>query len=108
MTPAQYVNKPQKNTPVRWTGFVASVENHEQHSCLNVVGKVADSHGKPSRTIRIGTGRFVACKAQFLDPELFNKKPVTVTGQAKKVIQKTVGKHKLSQPLVDAQVIYVW
>ena len=108
LSPSEFVKSPQINSKVRWTGFVVNVENHEEHSCLNILGKIPDAYGKPSRNKRQGTGRFLACKAQFLDPDLFSKKPVTVIGHAKKIIQRTVGKHEVSQPLVDAQVIYVW
>ncbi len=108
ISPSEFVAQPQNNSTIRWTGFVIKVENHEKHSCLNISGKVPDAYAKPSRQKRQGTGRFMACKPQFLDPDLFLKKPVTVVGQAKKIIQRNVGEHELSQPLVDAQVIYVW
>ena len=108
ISPTKFVKNPLENSHIRWTGFVVDVENHEKHSCLNIAGKIPDAYAKPSRQKRQGTGRFLACKPQFLDPQLFNNKPVTVVGYAKKVIQRTIGDHNLSQPLVDAQVIYVW
>ena len=106
--PNEYINQPQDHIFIRWTGFVVSVENHKNHSCLNILSKIPDSYAKPSRHNSVSTGRFLACKPQFLDPTQFNKKPVTVIGHTKKVIERTVGEHQLKQPLVDASVIYVW
>lgn len=107
-TPKGYVKSPVADLPIRWTGFVVAVENKSDHSCLTVLGKLADPYGKPSRRYRMDTGRFIACKPQFLDPEAMMKKPVTVVGQVKKVISKSIDQHPYPHPLVDAQVIYIW
>jgi len=108
ISPKAYINNPVNNLNIRWTGFVIDVENTEQHSCLTVVAKVADELARPSKHIRYDLGRFIACKPIFLEPQSFIKKPVTITGQVKKVISKKIDQLDYKYPLVDAQIIYVW
>lgn len=108
ITPQNYAAKPQPDLAVRWTGVVIDVENKNQASCLTVIGKVANEMGRPSYRYRMDTGRFIACKPQFLDPEQFKGKAITITGTAKTVVEKKVGEHNYRYPLVDSKVIYVW
>lgn len=107
-SPKSYAQNPVENLAVRWTGFVVDIENKSDHSCLTIISKLADQHGKPSRRYRMDTGRFIACKPQFIDPASTLKKPVTVTGHVKKLLVKNVDEHPYPHPLVDASVIYIW
>lgn len=108
ISPKAYQTNPIENLNVRWTGFVIDVENKENHSCLTMIAKVPDVQAKPSRRIRVDQGRFIACKPTFIEPESFLKKPVTITGQVKKMIRKKIDELEYNYPLVDAKVIYVW
>lgn len=108
ISPRTYQVNPVKNLNVRWTGFVIDVDNRKDHSCITVIAKVPDDQAKPSRRIRVDQGRFIACKPTFIEPESFLKKPVTVTGQVKKMISKKIDELEYDYPLVDAKVIYVW
>lgn len=108
ISPQAYQKSPKPDLLVRWTGFVVAVENKEEHSCLTIIAKVPDDQSKPSRRIRVDKGRFIACKPTFLEPESFLKKPVTVTGKAKRLVSKKIDELSYDYPLVDADVIYVW
>ncbi|MCB1581858.1 MAG: Slp family lipoprotein [Marinicella sp.] len=108
VSPEAYQQNPVANLPVRWTGFVVDVENKEDHSCLTIVAKVPDEYAKPSRRIRVDTGRFIACKPKFLEPASFLKKAVTITGPVKRLVTKKLDEMDYDYPLVDAKVIYVW
>lgn len=108
ISPKAYQAKPIENLNVRWTGFVVDVENNEKHSCLIIRAKVADATGRPSRQIRVDQGRFIACKPSFLEPASFMRKPVTVTGRVKRMVNKKIDELDYAYPLVDAKVIYVW
>ncbi len=108
MTPKNYIQNPIADLKIRWTGFVVDVENQKDYSCLIIIGKLADAYAKPSRQYRMDTGRFIACKPQFLDPASIKNKPVTVIGHVKKVVTKNINNHPYSHPLIDAETIYVW
>ena len=108
ISPIAYQAKPVKDLNVRWTGFVVNVENAENHSCLTIRAKVPDEVARPSKRIRMDQGRFIACKSTFLEPDSFLKKPVTVTGQAKRLVNKKIDDLDYAYPLVDTKVIYVW
>lgn len=108
ISPKAYQANPIENLNIRWTGFVIDVENKKDHSCLTMIAKIPDAQAKPSRRIRVDQGRFIACKPTFIEPVSFLKKPVTVTGQVKKVITKNIDELEYNYPLVDAKVIYVW
>ncbi len=108
ISPASYQQNPIENLNIRWTGFVVDVENKAQHSCLTIMAKVPDELARPSRRIRVDQGRFIACKPKFLEPEFFMKKPVTITGTVKRLVNKKIDELDYAHPLVDAAVIYVW
>ena len=108
VSPKAYQANPIKDLNVRWTGFVVNVENTEEHSCLIIRAKVADEVARPSKRVRVDQGRFIACKPTFLEPMSFMRKPVTVTGQVKRMVNKKIDELDYNYPLVDAQVIYVW
>lgn len=108
ITPQNYAENPEQNLAVRWTGMVIEVENKSRSSCLTVIGKVANEFGRPSHRYRMDTGRFIACKGQFLDPEQFKGKAITITGTVTGVLDRKVGEHSYRYPMVDTKVIYVW
>jgi len=108
ISPNSYKTHPVENLNIRWTGFVIDVENKKDHSCLTITAKVADEVGRPSRSMRIDQGRFIACKPTFLEPQSFLKRAVTITGPVKRVVSKPLDEMDYQYPLVDAKVIYVW
>ncbi|WP_223788938.1 Slp family lipoprotein [Marinicella meishanensis] len=108
ISPLNYQKQPVADLMVRWTGFVVDVENSKEHSCLTIVAKVPDQVARPSKRIRVDQGRFLACKPTFLEPSSLLKKPVTVTGPVKRLVEKKIDDMSYNYPLVDAQVIYIW
>ena len=108
ISPKTYQTNPIDNLNIRWTGFVVNVENNDNHSCLTIRAKVPDAVARPSKQVRVDQGRFIACKPTFLEPESFLRKPVTVTGQVKRMVTKKIGELDYNYPLVDAAVIYIW
>jgi outer membrane lipoprotein len=108
ISPKAYQQNPISNLSIRWTGFVIDVENQSDHSCLTIIGKVADELGRPSKRVRADLGRFIACKPIFLESKSFLDKPVTITGSVKRLVTKKIDEMDYAYPLVDAKVIYVW
>src|SRR5690625_901840 len=51
---------------VRWGGTIAGIDNDAERTCLEVVGRVLQSSGRPLAQDN-SAGRFLACIDDFLD-----------------------------------------
>src|SRR6185312_13916671 len=67
-----------QGTRVRWGGRIIDTEPQEAQTCFFVLNKSLDSQARPDRGDQ-SSGRFVACKQGFYDPEVYSKgKELTV------------------------------
>lgn len=94
--------------PVRWGGRVLKVEPQADYSCFEIVGMPLDTLGRPIWSNR-STGRFLACRAGFYDPEVFLPgREVTISGQVDGYETRRVGEYDYRYPRLAADVIFLW
>lgn len=109
ITPQQASNGNVSGTQVRWGGVIIETEPGPQNTCFYVLGKPLDSSDARPQAARDSTGRFVACKHGFYDPEVYVKgREVTVTGTLQGVVTRKVGDYEYPYPRVDASVVHLW
>lgn len=93
---------------VRWGGEIVSVRPLESETCVELLFGPLSSSGRPSGSTR-DEGRFIACKAGFLDPATFKDgREVTVVGRVEGVETHRIGEYDYRFPVLDADVVYLW
>lgn len=93
---------------VRWGGELILTEPEQQQTCFYVLSHELDKQARPKEG-GISTGRFVACKDGFYEPEEFAKgREITVTGTVHGTITRKVGEYDYTYPRVVADTIYLW
>ncbi|MCF6264849.1 MAG: Slp family lipoprotein [Xanthomonadales bacterium] len=108
------VNEPQEasnlrqNQQIRWGGVIIAIKPEANSTCMEVLGKPLDSSQRPLN--QDGTiGRFIACKDQFMDPEVLKEgREVTVTGPIRQIEEREIGEYIYAYPIIDASNIYLW
>ncbi len=97
-----------QNQNIRWGGVIIAVKPEANSTCLEILGKPVDSRQRPIN--EDGTnGRFIACKNQFLDPEVFAEgREVTVTGSIDQIEERLIGEFIYAYPIIEATTIYLW
>jgi outer membrane lipoprotein len=108
LRPQDAAAQPSGGAVIRWGGRIVSVQPEADRSCFEIVGVPLGSSARPRR-IDTSEGRFLACRAGFYDPEVFQPgREVTVTGHVEGVEQRKVGEYDYRYPRVAADVIYLW
>lgn len=93
---------------VRWGGRIVSVEPQRESSCFEVVALPLTPSGRPRQVDR-SEGRFIACRAGFYDPEVFQAgRELTIAGRIQRFESRRVGDFDYRYPVVGADVIYLW
>jgi outer membrane lipoprotein len=93
---------------VRWGGRVVETRPGEKRTCIELLARELDSSARPRETDR-GQGRFLACRGEFIDPEIFtNGREVTVVGRLRGFRDGSVGEFQYEYPVVDADSVYLW
>jgi len=93
---------------VRWGGLIAKVEPLSDHTCFQVVGKNLNGSGRPTQDDQT-SGRFLACRAGFYDPKIFEEgREITIVGKIDRIETRTVGEYEYKHPRLAADVIYLW
>jgi outer membrane lipoprotein len=94
---------------VRWGGRVVKVEPLADRSCFEVVGIRVGSDGRPLARDDGSTGRFLACRAGFYDPEVFLPgREVTISGAIEGYETRKVGEYDYRYPRLAADVVFLW
>jgi outer membrane lipoprotein len=97
-----------QNIPVRWGGVIATVENEQNASLVQVLLYPLNSYGRPMLDEQ-PQGRFVIKSAQFLDPMVYTKNSeITVAGTLSGTINRTIDKKTMTLPLVLSTTLYLW
>jgi outer membrane lipoprotein len=97
-----------EGTKVRWGGAIASVENKENETWIEVVAATLDGSGRP-RTLDASEGRFLVRIDGFLDPQIYAAhRELTVYGEVDGLVERPIGEHTYLYPLVRAQTYYLW
>jgi len=93
---------------VRWGGEIIKVEPKADATCFEILSRQLDDSARPIKRDP-SDGRFIACRAGFYDPEVFDRgREVTVTGQLSGIDHGKVGEFNYSYPHVAADAIYLW
>jgi outer membrane lipoprotein len=97
-----------RGTPVRWGGTIIEVENEADVTEIQVLYYPLDKSGRP-RLDKKTQGRFIVQSPNFLDPAIYKKdSEITVTGNIKGEVERSIGKKMLALPLVEIGNIYLW
>jgi outer membrane lipoprotein len=103
------------NTPsltgrsVRWGGSILKTYNDDGRSCMEILGQTLDDDIARPQGRDLSTGRFVACKSSFLDPEIFAPgRDVTITGRIERIEATTINDFDYQYAVVATDVLFLW
>ena len=95
-------------TSVRWGGIILETRPEANHTCFEVLARQLEKSMRPAITDQ-ASGRFIACKPGFYDPEVFEKdREVTLTGKVIYIDSRKVGEYDYNYPVVDIEFISLW
>lgn len=94
---------------VRWGGRIVRTEPHDNRTCFEVLSTRLDSYARPYWATDDVGGRFIACRAGFYDPAVFEpNREVTFTGRVEGYDNRKIGGYDYRFPRVAADVVYLW
>lgn len=109
ITPQQAGATDATGTLVRWGGRIVSVEPQAQRTCFQMIAIRLQADGEPRRASDETGGRFIACRAGFYDPALFQQdREVTFTGRIEGYETRAIGGYDYRFPRLAADVVYLW
>ena len=95
-------------TTVRWGGVILETRPEDGHTCFEILSRELEKSMRPDDTDK-STGRFIACKAGFYDPEVFVKnREVTITGKLIYIDVRKIGEFDYNFPVIDIGFISLW
>ena len=93
---------------VRWGGVIAGVENYENDTWIEVVGKKLGSYGQPYYS-KHSQGRFIVHLEGFADPEIYRQdRRITIYGEIESQVVRTIDEYPYNYPLVRSKSHYLW
>ena len=109
VSPRDAVATEQRGVPVRWGGRIVSTDPMADRTCFEIVSTGLDANGRPRWAADASGGRFIACRAGFYDPAIFQAdREVTVTGVVDGYETRRIGEYDYRFPRVAADVVYLW
>ncbi len=109
LTPHDAAQGDRTGTPVRWGGRIVQVEPRPDATCFEMIATRLTVTGRPYWASDDTNGRFIACRAGFYDPAVFEKnREVTFTGRIAGYDNRRIGEYDYRFPRVDADVVYLW
>jgi len=94
---------------VRWGGRIVQVEPRTDATCFEMIATRLTATGRPYWASDDTNGRFIACRAGFYDPAVFEiNREVTFTGRIAGYDSRRVGEYDYRFPRVEADVVYLW
>ena len=101
-------NEKNLETPVRWGGAILETRPENEYTCFEILSKQLQTSMRPKDSDQT-SGRFIACKPGFYDPEVFDKgRDVTITGQVIHMDIRKVGEYDYHFPVVDIEFMILW
>jgi len=108
LTPEQAVQRQGVGEIVRWGGRIVDVQPGSNSSCFEVVAIPLSGTSRP-QDVDQSLGRFIACRAGFYEPELFQPgRELTISGRIEGFETRKVGEYDYRYPRVAAEVVYLW
>jgi outer membrane lipoprotein len=93
---------------VRWGGVILKSQNREGRTCFEVLSRELDQYLRPALE-DYSNGRFMACKAGFQDPLVFNKgREITVIGTIRNFRMRKVDEFNYRYPVLDVDTLVLW
>ncbi|TDK26054.1 hypothetical protein E2F46_05480 [Luteimonas aestuarii] len=94
---------------VRWGGRIVQVEPRADATCFEMISTRLTETGRPYWADDDTNGRFIACRAGFYDPAVFERnREVTFTGRIDGYESRRIGEYDYRFPRVAADVVYLW
>jgi len=95
-------------TAVRWGGVILETRPEASSTCFELLGKPLSSSMRPTASDQ-STGRFIACKSGFHDPEVFVRgREATLTGRLERIDVRKVGDFDYRYPVVSIEFMTMW
>lgn len=95
-------------TEVRWGGTIAEVDNREDETWIEIVGRDLRDTGRPISEDS-SQGRFLAKFDGFLDPAIYSEgRLLTVVGAIEGRQMQPIGDYDYYYPVVDVESHYLW
>jgi len=108
-TPEAAVHADSTGTAVRWGGRIVKVEPRKDSTCFEMISAPVGSSGRPAGARDDTNGRFIACRAGFYDPAVFEpNREVTFIGRIDGYENRRIGEYDYRFPKVAADVVYLW
>jgi outer membrane lipoprotein len=108
IAPADAVRAGTTGDAVRWGGRIVKVEPQSAQTCFEVVGVRLATDARPMNRDQ-SSGRFIACRGGFYDPEIFQPgREITFSGRVVGYEDRKVGEYDYRYPRMDADVVYLW
>ena len=93
---------------IRWGGTIASVENKENETWIEIVARDLEDYGKPIDNDR-SPGRFIAIFSGFLEPFVYKSgRTVTVSGTVESALQRKIDDYEYRFPVVRVESHNLW
>ena len=108
LTPATSKINHEMNQKVRWSGYIIHVINNEDKTCFEIVETEHGESLRPKKVFPKDGSRFIACKEGFLEPQAFDKRLVTITGNLVAYTQQNIGDYQYEYPVVETGLVYIW
>lgn len=109
ITPRDAADRDSTGATVRWGGRIVQVEPKENRTCFEMIATRLNAYGRPLWATDDTGGRFIACRAGFYDPAVFEKnREVTFTGRIDGYENRRIGGYDYRFPHVAADVVYLW
>lgn len=106
--PGQAAREGRMGERVRWGGRIVAVEPQAARTCFEIVGVRLGNDGRPLARDQ-SSGRFLACRTGFYDPEIFKAgREITITGQVDGHEDRKVGEYDYRYPRLAADVVFLW
>lgn len=108
-TPHAAMDADQTGAMVRWGGRIVQVEPRADATCFEMISTRLTATGRPYWSSDDTNGRFIACRAGFYDPAVFEvNREVTFTGRLEGYENRRIGEYDYRFPRVAADVVYLW
>ncbi|MNU82112.1 Outer membrane protein slp precursor [compost metagenome] len=110
VSPRDSVAQKQTGTPVRWGGRIIETLPAQGETCFQMIARPLTGSGRPSSTSSDASdGRFIACRAGFYDPAVFEPgRDVTFIGRIDGYQTTKIGEYDYPLPKIAADVVYLW
>ncbi|HKX56639.1 MAG TPA: Slp family lipoprotein, partial [Xanthomonadales bacterium] len=95
-------------TAVRWGGIIIDAKNEPNRTCFEVLSRELDNYMRP-KVEDLTSGRFIACKDGFYDPEVFAKgREVTLVASITGIEEHKVDEFNYRYPLLEVSDLVLW